>query len=37
MEIQLNAVVMMNHANGGVKSPLDPCDDKVGTVIGWWV
>lgn len=33
MEIQLNSVVMVNHVNGGVKSQLDSCEDKVGTVV----
>ena len=33
MEIQLSSVVMVNHVNGGVKSQLDSCEDKVGTVV----
>lgn len=33
MEIQLNSVVMVNHVNGGVKSQLESCEDKVGTVV----
>lgn len=33
MEVQLNSVVMVNHVNGGVKSQLDSCEDKVGMVV----